>query len=383
MKLKVCIIEPVGGHGGMDYYDSGLCGGLSIAGVDVVLHTSDFLTKNGVNNFDVRPSFRGVYRGKSKLKKGFLFLKGSLVSLISAVLESRKIVHFHLFNVGVTSAFNIFLAKLLLRKIVITAHDVESFVSEVEMPLLSKVVYRLADRVIAHNVISKTELLRCMKIPESKIKIISSGNYIEIAKGAPSREVSRGLLNINPTSKVILFFGQIKEVKGLELLLKALPGVIKAHPEATLLIAGRPWKTTFSKYQKLIDELAISEACIIHLRFIPDNELPWYYAASDIVALPYKRIYQSAVVLMAMSFGRAVIVSDLPGMMEIVSAPHVGRVFESGNSKALEDQLISALADNATRTDHARNGLLHMKEKYSWELIGVSTSELYSEILSR
>ena len=138
MTLKVCVIEPVGSHGGMDYYDFGLCDGLSISGVDVVLHTCHSVTKNSNINFEVRDTYKGIYDGYSKIKKGILFIRGSIISLLSAVYEGRKIVHFHFFNIGILSFFNIILAKCLLRKIVITAHDVESFVSDIEAPFLSR-----------------------------------------------------------------------------------------------------------------------------------------------------------------------------------------------------------------------------------------------------
>ena len=62
-------------------------------------------------------------------------------------------------------------------------------------------------------------------------------------------------LNLPENKKIILFFGLIKEVKGLEeVLLKSLKKVVEQHKDIRLLIAGKIWKNDFSKYQKIIDE---------------------------------------------------------------------------------------------------------------------------------
>lgn len=378
--MKVCVIEPVGAHGGMDYYDVGLCDGLSENGVDVVLHTCERAIFVKEVDFEVRPTYAGIYNSGLPVKRGLMFLKATIVALISAVIERRRIVHFHLFNVGLLVSFGIFLSKLLRRKTVITAHDVEPFASTFKLPFLSTWVYRAADKIIAHNEISKTELTRCFNIEFSKIEVIPSGNYIHTTKDAPSKESARTQLMLGTTKKVILFFGQIKKVKGLDLLLEAMPALIEKYPDLLLLIAGRPWKTSFSKYRKIIDELGLSANCITHIRFISDEELPYYYMASDLVVLPYKRIYQSAVVLMAMSFGKPVLASDLPGMTDIISSEKVGLLFKSGNRESLIERLDYALMDESRLNAIADGGLHLMRNSFDWVNVGTRTRFLYRSL---
>ncbi|MDQ6981825.1 MAG: glycosyltransferase family 4 protein, partial [Mariprofundus sp.] len=182
------------------------------------------------------------------------------------------------------------------------------------------------------------------------------------------------------SAKALLSFGQIKEVKRLDLLLDAMPAVLKQHPDALLLIAGRPWKTDFSSYQEQIDRLGIQNACMTQIRFITDEELPYYYAVADLVVLPYERIYQSAVVIMAMSYGKAVLVSDLPGMSDIVSSDDYGYIFKQGNLTALVQELCLALGDKTERQKRAYQGLQHMRNDYDWNIIGKRTKELYETI---
>jgi len=378
--MRVSVIEPVGGHGGMDYYDFGLCEGLAVAGADVVLHSCDETAVPNDSDFAVRHTYAGIYGDAPAWKRGLRYLRGSVAALLSSVREGRRICHFHLFHVGPLQVFNIALAKLLGRKVVITAHDVESFVESLEVPALSRWAYRRADRVVAHNRVSKQELIERIGIDEGRIAVIPHGNYLHVLRPLPSMAEVRRELGIDADAPVILFFGQIKEVKGLDLLLEAMPEVLKKHPDAVLLIAGKPWKSDFTAFEVQMEKLGIRERCITHIRFIPDAELPNYYSAADLVALPYRRIYQSGVVLMAMSYVRPVLVSDLPGMTEIVSDGDTGLVFRQGDTGSLAAKLDEALTDTTARQQMAVRGYHKVRNDYDWHVIGEKTERMYASI---
>lgn len=380
MSLNVAMIEPVGGHGGMDYYDFGLCGGLAAAGIDVVLHTCDETTIPDSARFAVRHTYSGIYGKAAAWRRGLRFVSGSVRAVFSAVREGRGIVHLHFFHVGVLALMNVLLARLAGRRVVITAHDVESFVSSLEVPFMSRLAYRLAHRVIAHNRISRDELTKRLHVPEGKIAIIPHGNYLHVLRPMPTVKDARARLGLPPHAKVLLFFGQIKEVKGLDVLLSAMPSVLQKHPDAVLLIAGKPWKTDFAKYQARIDELRINDACFAHIRYIHSEDVPLYYGAADLVVLPYRRIYQSGVVLMAMSYGKAVLASDIPGMLEVVCDGDTGFVFRAGDADDLAQRIDILFADSEASEDVARCGQRLMEEKYDWSVIGGQTKELYANL---
>jgi D-inositol-3-phosphate glycosyltransferase len=380
--IKAAIIEPVGGHGGMDYYDFGLCGGLAAAGLDIVIHTCDETNIPSNVRFTVKHTYVGIYGGSAAWLRGLRFVFGSFKALGSALLERRKFVHLHFFHVGGLALMNVLLSKLMKRVIIITAHDVESFVSTLEVPLMSRLAYRLADHVIAHNRISRVELQARLHVPENKIAVIPHGNYLHALRPMPSVDVARKKLGIPCNAKVLLFFGQIKEVKGLDVLLNAMPVVLQHYPDAVLLIAGRPWKTDFSGYQNKIDGLGIQSSCFAHIRFIPDEEVPLYYGAAELVVLPYRRIYQSGVLLMAMSYGKAVLVSDIPGMLEVVRDQESGFVFRSGDADDLVRKICTLFGNPAIVESVASSGQKLMKEKYDWADIGQQTKELYASLVN-
>ena len=184
-----------------------------------------------------------------------------------------------------------------------------------------------------------------------------------------------------PSAKVVLFFGQIKGTKGLDLLIEALPVVANEVPEVLLLIAGRPWKTSFSQFDQLIDKLNVRARCRLHIGFVPNDKVGDFYAAADLVALPYRRIYQSGVLLMAMSYAWPVIVSDLSGMTEIVADGVNGYVFRKESKDDLAKVFIRALQDEAGGLRLTDRALDYIREHHDWNQIGQSTAALYRDVL--
>ena len=380
MNLKVAVIEPVGGHGGMDYYDFGLCGGLAEAGVDVVLHTCNETSIPGSVGFAVRYSYSKIFGKEAAWRRGLRFIFGSALAVLSAIREGRSIVHLHFFHVSTLTLMNLLLARIAGRKVVITAHDVESFVSSLEVPFMSRMAYRLAHQIIAHNQISRGELRARLHVAEDKITVIPHGNYLHALRTMPTKYTAREKLGIPLQAKVLLFFGQIKEVKGLDVLLDAMPVVLQRHPDTVLLIAGKTWKEDFTVYQARMEALGIRKACVMHIRYIHDEDVPLYYGAADLVVLPYRRIYQSGVLLMAMSYCKAVLVSDIPGMMEVVRERDTGFVFKSGDVADLAKKLIKILSDATNRETVALRGRKLVEKKYDWARIGLLTKDLYASL---
>jgi glycosyltransferase involved in cell wall biosynthesis len=225
--------------------------------------------------------------------------------------------------------------------------------------------------------------LESIGLPANVIRVIVHGHYLDSMREMPSAAVARRALGIDPNAKVILFFGQIKDVKGLDLLIEALPQVARDVPDVLLVIAGRPWKTDFAGYEHLIDSAGVRSRCHLQIGFIPDSDVATYYAAADVVALPYRRIYQSGVLMMAMTYGRAVVVSDLPGMTEIVTDGMNGYVFSLGSEGCLTKTLVRALRNDRERLEMGKRALQYVQKEHDWNRIGTMTVELYRAVLSK
>lgn len=379
--LRAAIVEPVGGHGGMDYYDAGLCEGLSEAGVEVALYTCDETSTRAAAPYKVRRPYRGIYGEDPAWRRGLRYVRGSVRALVGARLGRARLAHFHFFHVGPLELFNVLLAKLLGLKVVVTAHDVQSFVEHLSVPWMVRAAYRAADRIVAQSGISERELRTVLREPDHKIDVIPHGNYLHSIGEVPSKEEARERLGLSCGAPVVLFFGQIKTVKGLDVLLEAMPAVIRDHPEAVLLVAGKVWKDDFRRYEEQIAALGIEDSCVLHIRYIPDSEVAGYYAAADVVALPYRRIYQSGVLLMAMSYAKPVIASDLEGMAEVISDGENGYLFASGDARALARKLSEALSSPEKPGQIGQRALSHVREHYDWSDVGRMTAECYRAAL--
>ena len=91
----------------------------------------------------------------------------------------------------------------------------------------------------------------------------------------------------------------------------------------------------FTPYQKIIDENNLQDFCLLHTKFIPQEDVAHYYCASDLVVLPYKKVYQSGVLMMTLSYEKPTLVSNLPPLKEILKDNENGFLFESENSSSL------------------------------------------------
>lgn len=381
--IAVAMIEPVGGHGGAHYYDFGLARGLLAAGCQVSLYTCDETANPEISGLGFCPFYRGIYGRGPRWLRMLRFVTGTFAVLRNAVIRHEVICHYQVFNDLIPELVVIALAKLARRRIVLTVHDVSALAGPVTWKRkITGWVYRQADGVIAHNAVSVREL-ESIRVPSQMIRVIAHGHYLDSMQTLPSVAEARRTLGIDPGAKVILFFGQIKEVKGLDLLIEALPEVAREVPNVVLLIAGRPWKTEFARYDALIDSAGVRSKCHLHIGFIPDDEVATYYAGADVVALPYRRIYQSGVLMMAMTYGRAVVVSDLPGMTEIVSDGVNGYVFSQGSSGFLAKTLIRALRNDTERAEIAARSLEYVRQEHDWNRIGAQTAQLFRSVVSR
>lgn len=379
--VSVALIEPVGSHGGMDYYDSGLSGGLTCQGVPVTWYTCDKSSPCGNVPFQMKQTFVGIWGKDPAWLRGLRYVRGLFASLADSKSRGANIAHFHFFHVGVLEFLGVLLSRIYGLKVVATIHDVESFKAGRTSTTLLTITYNLCSRLIVHNKVSCDELLQKCNVSADVVRIIPHGSYLGLVSPKIALDKARSKLGLPLDSKVILFFGQIKEVKGLDLLVEAFGKNHKELEPVTLLVAGKVWKDSFSKYQDLIDQYNINNICSLHIRYIPDDELSTFYSAADIIVLPYHRIYQSGVLLMAMSYGVPVLASDLLGMREIITDGENGFLFPAGDADDLGRVLIRVLNDKKLLDKVAEKARIEMLTKFGWDEIALKAIQVYKEVI--
>lgn len=265
------------------------------------------------------------------------------------------------------------LVKLFKLKAVVTVHDVNSFHGKANTRI-EKLCFELTDGLIVHNT-SSLNALRKKDTGKSLIAEIPHGNYLPFIN-----KVATTLENGKPFT--LLFFGQIKEVKGLDILLKAVSLLKDKNIKIRLIIAGKAWKSDLAKYEDLINSLAITDWVETEFKYIPDGEVQSYYSKADLVILPYREIYQSGVLLLTMSYGKPILCSDLAPFKEIIVHKESGFLFKSENPDDLANQVEKIMSEPYILEKVIKNSELIIRDKYDWVKIGLKTKHLYQELLS-
>jgi glycosyltransferase involved in cell wall biosynthesis len=139
---------------------------------------------------------------------------------------------------------------------------------------------------------------------------------------------------------ILLFFGIVREYKGLKDILKALPAIRVRLENVILVIAGEFWEDKRT-YLKMIERSRIGDRVIIEDRYIPNEEVPLYFSAADVLVAPYRRTTGSGVVQMARGLGIPVITTDVCGAeSRAVRDEETGFVVPSGDPKSLADAVV-------------------------------------------
>ena len=382
MKEKVAIIDSLGAHGSSHhFYLYGQSKGLVDNNVDVTLYTNNVTRNPNYEGVGFFTFYKNIFSSKIRILSGLKYIFGSILSLLHAKFSGVKICHFHLFHVNILVFFDFILSKILGMKVVYTIHDIVSFENKKSNNRLSNWIYMKSDKILTHNSFSKKIFDNYYTAPKHGVDIIPHGNYIPFLNIQKDKNKSRDRLSIPKNRTVLLFFGIIKKVKGLEVLLESLNKVVDKNPNLLLVIAGRTWQNDFSYYQEIIDKHSLSDFCLIHNKFIPHDDVKHYYAASDLVVLPYKRIYQSGVLMMSLSYEKAVLVSDLEPLTDLIKDNDTGFVFKSGDHYSLSSKLNNILSDKDNLEHIRKRGLELMKKKYDWFEIGKQTKKSYQSIL--
>jgi glycosyltransferase involved in cell wall biosynthesis len=156
----------------------------------------------------------------------------------------------------------------------------------------------------------------------------------ECYKPGGSLESTKSKFGYSSDSKVLLFFGYVRKYKGLDILIEALPGIIKDIPEARLLIVGEFYDNP-TPYLERIKESGLSDYVKIVNKFVLNEEVGEYYQACDLNILPYKSATQSGILNVSYGFLKPVLVTNVGGLAEFVNDEKTGIITEPDSPEAI------------------------------------------------
>lgn len=175
------------------------------------------------------------------------------------------------------------------------------------------------------------------------------------------KEEARKKLGLEVGQKLILFFGFIRQYKGLDLLLKAMADERIKQQNIKLLVAGEFYEDS-KPYMDLIQQYQLQDSIILRTNFIPDSEVQYYLSAADCVIQPYKNATQSGVTPLAYHFEKPMVVTNVGGLPSLVPDRKVGLVCEPA-----PESIASAILEfYSMGEEFFLPGLQEEKKKYSW-----------------
>lgn len=271
------------------------------------------------------------------------------------------------------------IAKLRGKRTLLTLHNVDPHERAWWKKALHRAVFFLGDRFIVHSEPNKESLQRIYGRSAHVVSVINHG----ILRPAPlqglSAAAAKGRLGIPTESKTVLFFGNIRPYKGIEALLKSFPEVLAACPSTTLVVAGKPW-SDWQPPDRLIDDLGVRSNVYLFLDFVPAIKVEEFFAAADLVVLPYTHFdAQSGVGALALSFRKPVIVTAVGGLPDLVKDPRA--VVSPRNPRALAGAIIEVLSDDSLRRK-LESDAEEVAARFSWQPIASQTADLYRALVS-
>lgn len=266
-------------------------------------------------------------------------------------------------------------------KIIITVHDVLPLTKTFFHSYKSlRRIYNYADALIVHSKSNKQELTEKMGIQKKKIYIIPHiMDNFRISKVLPSEFESKEKLGLKQDNDYLLFFGSIRKSKGPDRAIKAIADLKKKRNNICLIIAGSShWDVDIDELKDLINNNGLEDRVVLHLGYIPDELLDYYFCASKIVLLPYIEFHsQSGVLLQAYTYKKPVVATNKGSLGETIYTDKTGLVIEKSESILLAEAVLTLLENQSLYDSCAYNQQKAIEEKYNSSIISKKTIEVY------
>ena len=276
---------------------------------------------------------------------------------------------------GVSFLVELAVLRLLGIDVVWTVHNLASH--ERRHPrvedLLRRVVARVATRLVVHCETAREQVRTAYDLPDrvtTRIRVVPHGNYIGCYPDDVGRREARRELDIPDEVTVVLYFGLVREYKNVPQLIRTFGSL---DDDARLVVVGNPW--TDALEQRVRSAAAGDDRVRTVLEYVPDEDIQVYMNAADVVVYPFESVLTSGSTLLAMSFGRAVVVPDLGCPGELVDE-RGGVLYDPDDPDGLSNALQEAVSED---TDLAWMGRYNRRvaAALDWETIASRTRDIY------
>ena len=212
--------------------------------------------------------------------------------------------------------------------------------------------------------------------PDSVFTVIQHPLYSHFGQKKERKQALENL-GIADGRRNLLFFGLIREYKGLDILLKAF----RMLPEDyQLIVAGEPYGS-FEKYQKIIDSFpeAVRKRIFLDLRYIKDSQVSDYFSASDLAVLPYRSATQSGISSVSYHFEIPMIVTAVGGLKETIGDRGTGFVASECTPEAIYSEIKRYFSNVEYKESCIKNIRLE-KDRLSWKTFATKLTDFIGQL---
>lgn len=251
-------------------------------------------------------------------------------------------------------------------------NDVQRHISDVEWWLIYE-----SWKVICCSKYMKGELQHVFQVPGDKISIIPNG--VNTAAFQPKNQSHRREDYASPDERIVLYVGRLVREKGVQVIIDAIPHVLRYHPNTKFIIAGR------GPYQGTLRNQAVATGVsnrIYFTGYVNDNLRNTLYSWASVAVIPSLYEPFGIVALEAMAARAPLVVSDTGGLGEIVRHGVDGLKAYPGNSQSLADMIIWLLNDPNQAEKMKLEAYERVQREYNWLEIARQTIDVYREILN-
>ncbi len=203
--------------------------------------------------------------------------------------------------------------------------------------------------------------------PDADYRVMVHPTYSAFNFDNLDKRTAREQLGVGEEERIMLFFGFVREYKGLKHLINAVGILKEEHPDEVLpvLFIVGDFDGNKDEYLELIEKLGVGSDIVIKDGYVPDKEVEKYFSAADLVVLPYESATQSGIVQIAYGFRKPVIVTKVGGLPEVVEDDITGLVVEPFDDKALAQAIYKYFSEN--KQDEYVKGIIEREYIFSWD----------------
>ena len=242
---------------------------------------------------------------------------------------------------------------------------------------LTKAVLSKGNAFILHSDTDENDLRRIVQDPLYRKAVHPTYDTFKLT--GISKEDARKVLEVKPEERMMLFFGFIREYKGLKHLIRAMPQITNSIPNAKLFIVGEFFENNREEYLDLINSTKCEDSIRLYDGYTPDKEVEKFFAACDVVVLPYESATQSGIVQIAYGFEKPVIATNVGGLPEVVLDGKTGFIVPPSDSDALTYAIIRFFKSNDTEV--FINHICEEAYRFSWDRMLETVEDLCMKIV--